>query len=431
MNKKKEEKKEKTLKILKIVGSALGLTLCAGAFVSLLVLGVRGCAHQSNIQVNQTTERVQKRLSNRQLNNVVVGAEYVNTQLVSGTNSGKLFHAYSNSDDMRRQFPYKADVTYNGQTYHISNAFVSSEFEMDVTFELLDVNGQAIIYGTAWDTGEDSLEWDNFDSEVWDFVPVTNLIGNLTIKQLLDYENNEAVNLLNAFYEDYFTPQSELLNTTINFNSVINPYGPWGVNFDYFININITGSKTLFNGLFKDSEGNFYNRIVMHYINQATGTRFGTATSYNTYQGNGSHYMTMSYIRVTGQDVTVNAQDYAIPTGGDQAGNGVTVMLKSNHWTSSIFQSITILTAENDADIGTTFTPIARLSGLNNVYSDYTGVTESTGVMGNVFALLKGAFSSWLPILNIQVLPGIALGVFVFLPLVVMIVLFIVWLFKR
>lgn len=430
-NKDKEDKRDRAIKIIKIVGSALGLTLCTAGFVALLTIGVRGCAHQSTANDIQLVKREKDKLSKRQLNLFEQSETYLNTQELQGYNNGYVASQMASlSSTGSYHAPCDFVFEYKGIEYSTYDYGVNYTRNDNLSILFTDQGGDTVFYvGFTYDDTIYKYDLDEFESDFIPFVNIYDFVGELRVTTSY-LSNNWASELVNCFIKDYFTLESDLFNTTINFNSVINPFAPWGVNFDYFINLEVNGTKVLFNGLFYDIEGNYYNRISMTYLG-AQGMRFGTANNYNTYQGNGSHYMTMMYHKVTGQTVTVNAQDYAIPTGGDQAGNGVTVMLKSNHWTSSIYQKITILTAESNSEIGSTFTPIARLSGLNNIYSDYSGVGEDVGVMGNVFTLLKGAFSAWLPILNIQVLPGIALGLFVFLPLVVMVVLFIVWLFKR
>lgn len=60
----------------------------------------------------------------------------------------------------------------------------------------------------------------------------------------------------------------------------------------------------------------------------------------------------------------------------------------------------------------------------------YNGGGDSEGLSG-VFSLLYQAFSSLASILNLQVISGLTLGTFIFIPLVVGLIIFIVHLFKR
>lgn len=88
--------------------------------------------------------------------------------------------------------------------------------------------------------------------------------------------------------------------------------------------------------------------------------------------------------------------------------------------------------------------------GLNQTFSgDYNQFTSAPGTIDNisvpsysgddassvpwnsVFGLLSSAFSSVASVFNFYILPGVSIGTLLFLPLVVSIVIFIIWLIKR
>ena len=95
-------------------------------------------------------------------------------------------------------------------------------------------------------------------------------------------------------------------------------------------------------------------------------------------------------------------------------------------WTNSNFQVLNFITELDSEDL-------TKLNQFNN-YDLYTGSTsvptDDVG-LGNVFTLLSGAFGAITSIFAIQLLPGISIGLFFFMPLIVGIILFIIWLIKR
>lgn len=71
------------------------------------------------------------------------------------------------------------------------------------------------------------------------------------------------------------------------------------------------------------------------------------------------------------------------------------------------------------------------LNNILSVESNYIYGASSDGYIGNVFVLIGSSFSSIASILAIQLLPGLSIGMLIFVPFIISIVLFVVWLFKR
>lgn len=76
--------------------------------------------------------------------------------------------------------------------------------------------------------------------------------------------------------------------------------------------------------------------------------------------------------------------------------------------------------------VGTAFIPYELTGNFDIVYGDNDNVA-----IGNVFTLLGGAFGGLAGLMGISILPGITLGILLFIPLIILIILFIVHLFKR
>jgi len=96
-------------------------------------------------------------------------------------------------------------------------------------------------------------------------------------------------------------------------------------------------------------------------------------------------------------------------------------------WYNDTFRNITILAPLSEQN------RIQLQAFNNNNQSSISGNVVSGGTYGdnNVFSLIGSAFTSLLPMLNIAILPGITLGILLFVPLVAMLVFAIIRIIKK
>ena len=445
MKNKKEEKIEKRQKVIKIVGSSIGLTICTGLFVFLLVVGIRGCAssvNKTNDREVNTSQPV-KVLDDVPNNAVVVGDEYTYNYPFNGDKNDVLKQEITDLGGVSKASSVNnsnVDIIYKDTSYNVNYIGVSLGGANNLyNIFLKDSDNNNVLTFTSrlnsnnvWSLQSLTSDSFNFDYLVGDNDNELPNFRELKLNIHYVYSGWSEKPYFYTWVEQYFTLSNELTDPfSINFNNVINPFGPLGSTFDYFVT-NYQGTYTISKGLFKDYEGTFYKEISIRYIT-GTGTRYGTTTDYNVYTGNGVQYLSLHYIKMDGTLVAVNNQDFGIATSGSDAGS--TVMLKSNHWVSSIYQYLTIydlIEGSNSSNYSVGQSRLSALSSLNNV-SEYTGITGGGGSIGSTgaFTLIGSAFSALIPIFNTQVLPGINLWTLLLIPLLGTIILFIVWLFKR
>lgn len=232
--------------------------------------------------------------------------------------------------------------------------------------------------------------------------------------------------IFNFYYQDLGKPIS-----TFEFAKQINYNAPYGwdisstfINDSYFDSSHLVKVTTYDLPLFL-SGGFVFDQIKVYYSN-------AIATSFIDSEGNRQvfssysfcYYEQMEYINSrtsTGQ--VVNKRDYLSWSSGNDSGKSVT---RSSNWLSNDFQKL-----EFFEDL----TPQVRLNlnqFNNNQYGDSFAIASNNNIgLGNVFELLTMAFSSWLPILAIQIVPGITLGLLMFIPLIAGILVFVIWIVKR
>lgn len=447
MKRKDEDKKEKRLKILKIVGSAIGLTICTGLVVFLMVIGVRGCASSFKKSYGREASET---LSQITLNNVepkkaiTYGEEYIYNYPFNGDKNDVLWQTIQDlagSSVGSSVSNSNIELTYKDNTIRVNNIAVSLGGANNLYNVLLkdSNNNNVLTFASKLDNNNKwyltRLTSDVFNFRYYVLDTDTKLpdFRQLKLNIHFVYPGWTDRPYFYTWVEQYFTLKNEVSSPfNLTFNNVINPYGPIGGNYDYFTTSELTGVKTITKGLFKDSEGTFYNEISITYLS-ATGMRFGTTTEYHTYTGVGSHYVDLLFTKLDGSLVVANAQDFGTALTGDQVNN--VVMLKTNHWISSIYQYLTIydlIEGSNTTNFSQSKTRLAALTSLNNI-SESTGISGVGGAVGStgLFTLIGSAFSALVPIFNTQVLPGINLWTLLLVPLLGTIILFVVWLFKR
>ena len=239
------------------------------------------------------------------------------------------------------------------------------------------------------------------------------------------------------FLNYYFDPIFDFTNSYyFEFNTQLNYNGSYLESLDNtFVqdatfttsNPSATVVKTYDVGYFL-SGGDLFNQIKIYYANgyasrymkMASGGY--SASNFNVLSSAGFGYYTamIYYNTVSEKSVVVNSRNYGQFTDSD--GNLQVYIANSSTWLSSTYRTIR-LASESEETL--------KLSVFNENSYNTINFSGSDVGLGNVFTLITQAFSSFIPILSINVIPGITIGLLLFLPLITGIIIFIVWLVKR
>lgn len=433
--KKKKVDKEKLIKILKMVGYGVALTLCAGAFVTLLVVGVRGCASTPRSIETMSVERSNE-ISNDRIKRDNVGVDTASYVWLSQ-------YYYDEAPDVNIVSGYvsngfRVSGSVGGQSFDYvlcSRGMIGSSYANGLTFKKGD--GQ-----TTADVIVASYEYHKIGGGL-DMLTTTTT--NINVGDIITFEKNDSYfdlikndNFKNSYNAGFIVDYS---NLHMNFNNQINRYAPLGQDNSVFAVGHTTGTHVFFKGLFRDAQGLLYNEMSATYV--AGGASQYTTDGSNVYiqpsEPISSMFISLSYRRVLEMSsegvstnlLTVNHASYT--TVGDK----YPVYTNNSTWLSYYFQSIDILYIDNSYDYSGlptgNYTRLDVLTSLNNTSVVNGGGLSGGGTIGgnSPFSLIGSAFSALLPLFNVYLWPGVTIGLLLVIPLIASIVLFIVWLFKR
>lgn len=287
---------------------------------------------------------------------------------------------------------------------YISNAFMRELNEDGTTLRDYQLFTQWNNQNPTWNLQQYGLDFTYLYSDDFSF-PTTNTYG---------LNGNKCFNLLDDKIK------------TFEFLSPFNFNAPYGQQFNpFFASADFSTNTTRFKDISVNflSNGKFYNKIRCYYM-FADGSYFRLLDN-SIYEVNslGYGYFTyMEYINtITNNNDLVCSREYQ----QYQYNGGLTYLALNNVvWKTNYYRNITLLNADSD-----TLSMITEFNNLN-IYDDGIGGVSNGGV-SSLFDLLSLAFASVLPILNITILPGLSIGLLIFAPLAVSIIIFVVWLVKR
>lgn len=246
---------------------------------------------------------------------------------------------------------------------------------------------------------------------------------------------------LNNEYENetlmsWFVNNATLLNdfkpTTFKFNDTLNYNAPYAMNIDsmfvnqYWEDVQTLGVDKIYDFPYFTSNGQLFNRIRLYYFN-ANGTQYkkddGTFTiNTNT---NTAYYFFMQYIN-TDNDYRIEVNNRQFEVGFVSATSGTqTYLVKGSYWVNEEYKSLHF----RDALTPEQRNHLAQFNSASNI-TGFVGSTDEVG-LGNTFALISQGFGGLTNIFKIQLLPNITIGLLLFLPLVVTIIIVIIKLVKR
>lgn len=240
-------------------------------------------------------------------------------------------------------------------------------------------------------------------------------------------------NIYNQYINYFFTLFDiyELSDNYFNFASQINYYAPYGQDIDsYFVNdadMVSSSSYSLKVILSKQpfiSGGYVFDTIRLRYQNAIANTYLDNNGNRQTWGVNGfASYSFTEYVN-TATNLVVIVNERIVQPWSDGNSSGYNQTLGSK-WVSKNYQSIRFFADISDIQL-------TSLSTLNN--SSFSGgyiVNDNNIGLESAFSLIGQAFSSVTGLLTISVLPGITLGLLLFLPLIAGIIVAIIWVVKR
>ena len=235
----------------------------------------------------------------------------------------------------------------------------------------------------------------------------------------------------NSAFNYFFVLQDSLnfiFNKTFNYNeplntSILSPYGVSGnfiVNNEYGCYIDYDVGYFLCNDQIFNRirwRGFKADNVYFEMQNTSGGTTFQKAGS-----NAGYYYVLLEYWNTdSNYGVTVNLRDSRPFVDGN--GGTAYYQCNSSTWVIDKYRYIVFLESLS-IDLKTSIE-----SFNNNIQSYYSGQIYSDG--GDVFSLLSHAFVSLTDFLSINILPGISIGVLLFMPLIVGIIVIMFHILKK
>lgn len=420
---KDREKQNRAKTIVKWVFAGLGWSLLLACFIALLSLGVKGCNNKSN-KTAEVSEIAPQRLSpQKAINNMGYDYLYSNTFTLED-NEESVYTSYlqniasllGHGDSSRTQ---RADILlYQSNiegAYNTTSGF-NEIFECRVTLHDIPIQQSPLTYGyilkevVLYSNGDSqacfqSLGWVHAP-DLSEYYVIFYLGGSrILLNTTPEVEDLIHVALLNPFYDfSSFAPNTFTFNEQINFNA----FKSSNLEMPY-INQSASGPIDVYNGFFY-SGGELFNNITIRYVD-AGGSKFMDKNANVIQASNGdTYYMALEYHNTyTNRSLIVNSRDYATM----KEGSGIiTAALLSSTWKTQAYRNILLVDNPSEQSIG-------ELGRLNNNSSNINNGVSGAGSIAGVFDLLSSAFGSWASIFSIQLIPGLTIGVFFFLPLVV------------
>ena len=252
-----------------------------------------------------------------------------------------------------------------------------------------------------------------------------------TAKKLHISATGSIDRLLYAF--NYLFDIYEIGNQIFSFTDNFNYYANYAQDIDtYFVSepyfsdsTYLMKSVNVFSGVSFYSGGYVFDTIRFWYGN-ANGLYYndnGVLKQWNSYG-----YATFEWVEYVNSATNLTIAVYQRTLTSEQGSNfSVMAYNLGGKWISEYYKEIRFFEDINDIEI-------TKLSKFNN--SSYSGgigqytPTNDIG-LGNVFALLSQAFTAWVPIFAIQIVPGITIGLLLFLPLIAGVIVLIIWVVKR
>lgn len=203
--------------------------------------------------------------------------------------------------------------------------------------------------------------------------------------------------------------QGFIFNNQINYNAPLNS----NLGSAYIINNESTTLAKIVNYDFDFiSGGEFFNRLQVVYIRGGGGFEIDDLNIEQVLNNDIISYGYLSYVNTFTN--TSRAVNYRLQLQYEHEGGISYYNAKSSYWSAQTYRDITIVGQTSNENL------INLQKFNNNTIALDNGITGNTS---SVFDLLGSAFGSVASILAMSVLPGISLGLLVFIPVVLVIIM--------
>lgn len=416
-----DKKRQKVRNIIKWVFVGLGWSTLLACFIMLLTLGVKGCNNKTNKSREVESTLTLANLKPKQLEYDAYNEVYYSR-----------FNGDTNIDTMALRdiasylgygdtyIAVQPEVVLNDYDYvcaYNSNGEFLPLVRCRVVLRCKQNYSDMLQYTYRLESITLYSDNDNIT------VASTQTHGYLSTTSVVDFRYNGSIvlrsadnnrSLLKIAYLDPFCSGQVFNPTTYYFNEQINYNAFQNATIDTpFVVGGSTGAQEVYNGVFV-SGGEVFDSIKIRYID-ANAVYFKKPDASGNIKGSsGSVYFTFLeyWNSTTNRVVVVNQRDMQAQ---EISGGIAHVVLNSSTWKSQTYRKIIALNGLSDSET-------TALGRLNNNSSNINNGINGNVDIGDTFTLLGSAFSSWLSIFNISILPGLTLGVFFFLPVIVSII---------
>lgn len=172
-------------------------------------------------------------------------------------------------------------------------------------------------------------------------------------------------------------------------------------------------------GLVFDSIKVSFGRNNGYYFETAPNSKEYKTYNVNAVNASNYYFLSMEYVN-SATNFTITACNRTSFTQGD---NNYIDFLPA--WSNQGFKELQFQNQIDSLFNRSVFNSLSDTEQLN------TPTAHTDIGMGNAFSLIGQAFTAWLPILSVSVIPGITLGTLIFLPLIAGIIILIIWIVKR
>lgn len=175
------------------------------------------------------------------------------------------------------------------------------------------------------------------------------------------------------------------------------------------------------------SGGNVFNRIEVYFLRATPDLKFkdsnGLDIQSHLIDGTNpyKYFKSMKYVN------TYNSYVVEVASREKVADSSNTYIYYNASWLGEQYKTLSIYGSLD------TYTESILSMANNNIDLNgfSTGNYQSDIGLGSVFALLTTTFQSFIPLMSIQIIPGITIGLLLFMPLIAGIIILIVWIVKR
>lgn len=328
------------------------------------------------------------------------------------------------------------DTTPQGYQVDINNRFLTENYML--TFTDIDTT----YLGLRFEQYRSIFQISYFEANQYGGYDAVLVYSSLSGWSDTDYIDISIANLYdpnkdydNRFLIDWFNNNGVMLNsdfTTFTFNTQINYNAPInGTLNSPFVN-QVGNGDTAYTKIYDlplfESNGQLFDRIKLWYIN-ALSMRYIDSNSGNIYactRQDLMYYSYMEYINTTTEEtIAVNFRNFYIGNDPSASNSVQTALDNGSNWVNTDYR---VLKFQNpfDNDQRNSLAQFNNDTNLNGL----TPTSSNVG-LGNVFTLMGSAFSGLSGLLAIQILPNITIGLLLFIPLIVMIILAVIWIVKR